>query len=260
MSHWVEIRAAVRRTGVPRLVPLAEVDQHTGFRSTFAYDADTAQRIRDQGSTGGLRHCPVYADTLFMDFDGHQPDEFREWLAGSGLAYEEYDSGNRSVHFHIPLLPVFGPWVPRACKLWVKRRAPTADVSFYHPAGMYRLPGTYHPKQPGRCKMLVGHKSGDILALTQPAAETYTPRHADETTPERFFTTLMQAVGEGQRRPRAWLLATMAAECGLEFNEAVDHLLWWNSRLVLPPHAEDTIVQQVTSAYRRLARCAAARG
>jgi hypothetical protein len=254
MTYYVEIRTAVKRTHAPRLVPLEQVSQHTGFRSTFAYDAATAARIREQGSTGGLRNCEVFADTLFMDFDGHEPTQFREWLAGSGLAYEEWDSGGRSVHFHIPMQPVFGAWVPRACKQWVKQRAPTADISFYHPAGVYRLPGTYHSKHPGRCKVLVSGKTGDILELTAPADERYVPVHIDETTPEKFFTLLMQAVGEGQRRPRAWLLSTMAAECGMEFDEAVEHLLFWNSKLVDPPHAPDTIIKQVESAYRRLAR------
>jgi hypothetical protein len=254
VSYWAEIRTAVRRTHAPRLVPLDQVDQHTGFRSVFAYDDATAERIREQGGTGGLRNVPVYADTLFLDFDGHDPSEFREWLLGSGLSGFEFDSGNRSVHFHIPMQPVFGAWVPRACKLWVKKHAPTADISFYHPAGVYRLEGTYHPKQPGRCKTLTGMWGGEALVLPEPAAERFAPAAAEETTPEQFYTMLLQSVAEGGRRPRAWLLATMAAECGMSFDEATDHLLWWNQHHCHPAHSADAIIKQVESAYRRLAR------
>ncbi len=254
MSYLVEIRTAVQRRGPPRLVPLAEVDQHRGFRSCFAYDAATVQRIREQGGTGGLRNCEVFADMLFMDFDGHDPTQFREWLAGSGLGYEEWDSGGRSVHFHIPMQPVFGAWVPQACKQWTRRHAPTADVSFLHPAGVYRLPYTYHSKHAGRCKVPVGGQAGHLLTLAKPADERYVPAAIQDSTPERFYTMLTKAVGEGNRRPYAWHLATVAAECGMEFDDAVEHLLWWNQHLCDPAHSADAIIKQVESAYRRLAR------
>ncbi len=257
MTYYVELRAAVRRTHAPRLVPLEQVAEHSGFRSVFAFDEATAQRIREQGGTGGLRNCPVYADTMFMDFDSHRPDEFLAWLAGSGLEHSIWDSGGRSVHVHIPMQPVFGAWVPRACKEWTKKHAPTADISFLHPAGVYRLAGTFHAKFPGRCKTLIGHAPGNLLVLAEPiGAARFTPQPLAESTPEHFFTMLTKAVGEGNRRPYAWQLATVAAECGMEFDDAVEHLLWWNSRLVDPPHAPDAIIKQVESAYLRMARLA----
>jgi hypothetical protein len=252
--YWVEVRSSVRRSGPPRLIPLADVDGQTGFRSIVAYPEDVAQLIRDQGGTANLRGQPVYADTLFIDFDGHEPTEFRAWLQGSGLAYTEWDSGNRSVHFHIPLVPIFGPWVTDAMRKWVKQHAPTADISFYHPAGQYRLPGTFHSKRPGQCKSLVCGREGNLLELRPAARETFAAAYQATGSREEFFRTLTQAVGEGHRRPRAWLLATQAAECGMEFDDAVEHLLWWNGNLVDPPHEPETIIKQVESAYRRLAQ------
>lgn len=255
--YWVEIRAAVRRAGAPRLLPLAEVDQHRGFRSVYAYDESVVALIREQGGTHDLRGQPVYADELFVDFDSHDPTAFRTWLRSTNLAWEEYDSGNRSVHFHIPLVPVFGVWVPDAMKRWVRSVAPTADLSFYHPSGQYRLPGTYHAKRPGQCKALVDAQMGEPLQLQAPdqrAGARLVASPGADTTPEQFYTALIGRVAEGHRRPTAWRLATMAAEIGMEFEDAVDHLDWWNSNNCDPPHELDVLVKQAESAYRRLAR------
>jgi hypothetical protein len=253
MNLWVEIRASIRRSGPPRLVPLAEVSAHTGFRSIVAYDDAVAAQIRQQGSTANLRTCEVYADTLFMDFDSHDPTEFRAWLQATGLGYEEYNTGGRSVHFHIPMAPIKGAWVTIAMKAWTRKHAPTADISFLHNAGMYRLPGTFHSRNPGRRKVLVCRKDGPLLELSKPGRETFSA-YPGTGSHEELFLLLTQAVGEGHRRPRAWLLATMAAECGMEFDEAVEHLLWWNSKFVDPPHEAQTIINQIESAYRRLAQ------
>jgi hypothetical protein len=251
--YYVEVRPTVRRAGPPRLIPIDQVDQHRGFRSIVAYDAETVQHIKEQGGTADLRGVPVYADTLFMDFDGHDPTQFREWLQASDLSYSEWDSGNRSVHFHIPIEPVFGPWVTEAMKQWVKQHAPTADISFYHNSGQYRLPGTYHAKRPGRKKELTFSRDGSALVLPQPTETEYFALPGDGTRQD-FFTLLLQAINEGGRRPRAWLLAVTAAEAGLEFQETVEHLLWWNDAMCSPPHDSETIVRQCESAYRRTAR------
>lgn len=252
-TYYVEVRASVRRVGAPRLVPLDQIYQHTGFRSVVSYDEKVAALIREQGGTANLRGQSVYADTLFMDFDGHDPASFREWLIASGLGYIEYESGNRSVHYHIPIKPMYGPGVTDAMKAWTKKHAPSADISFLHNAGVYRLPLTYHPKQPGKSKQVVVSRPGPLLELDAVAAEQFDAADAGGSR-EEFFTLLTQAVGEGKRQPRAWLLATMAAECGMEFDEASEHLLWWNTWLVDPPHEPDVIIKQVESAYRRLAR------
>lgn len=252
--YYVEVRSSVRRVGPPRLVPLDQVGQHRGFRSVVAYDETVANLIREQGGTANLRGQPVYADTLFMDFDSHSPDEFLAWLATSGLEHTIWDSGGRSVHVHIPMRPVFGPWVTDSMKEWTKQHAPTADISFLHPAGQYRLPYTFHAKHAGKSKQLVSSREGALLELVPTDREVFAASDQPSVGKEEFIRMLMQAVGEGHRRPRAWLLATMAAECGLEFEDAVEHLLWWNSKLVDPPHEADTIIKQCESAYRRMAR------
>lgn len=254
MTYWAEVRATVRRSGPPRLVPLADVDRYTGFRSIVAYDDATADRIREQSSTADLRGTAVYADTLFVDFDGHDPLAFRKWLQGSGLAWQEYDSGNRSVHLHIPLTPICGAWVTDAMKVWTRQHAPTADISFLHPAGMYRLPGTYHPKQPGRRKELVAEAAGAPLALPEPTERQYTMPKIAASSRDEFFAMLTQQQGEGHRRPFLWRLATTGAEAGMEFDEVYEHACFWNERFCIPPHEDSVVLRQCESAFKRLGR------
>lgn len=254
MTYYVEIRPAVRRAGAPNLVPLDQVHNFTGFRSIVAYDEDTANMIREMGSTANLRGLPVYADTLFIDFDGHDPKEFREWLQGSGLGFTEWNSGNRSVHHHIPLEPIFGAWVTVAMKQWIRQHAPTADISFYHNGGQYRLPGTYHAKRPGQRKTLVAEQSGDRLVLQQPKETPLMFRLTETVSKEDFYAMLAVAKGEGHRQPYAWLLSLKAAEAGFTFDEALEHVVWWAETLCSPPHPEHVIRQQCEKAYRSVAR------
>lgn len=254
MTYFVEIRPTVRRAGPPKLVPLGDVANYRGFRSVFAFDEAQATAIMARGAMRDLRGEAVYAEELFMDFDGHQPDAFREWLKGSELAWQEFDSGNRSVHFHIPIVPVAAVWLPEAMKLWTKTHAPTADISFLHPAGQYRLVGTYHPKQPGRRKELVAVGVGTALTLIAPPPRIAAFALEDESsTREQFFSMLLIQKDEGGRRPWIWQCATTGAEAGLTVDEVMAGLLAWNARFCHPPHEPQTIFTQVESAFRRLA-------
>lgn len=254
MTYFVEIRSTVQRRGRPRFVPLTEVGRYRGFRSVFAYSSELVERIEAIGAMRNLRGESVYADTLFMDFDGHDPAAFRLWLQSSGLGWEEYDSGNRSVHFHIPIEPVHAPWLPAAMKAWTRQHAPTADTSFLHPAGQYRLPGTYHAKQPGRRKQLVQIGLGVPLVLERPAVlPPLGPIDASDSSREQFYSMLLVSRGEGQRRPWLWQAATVGAEAGLSADEVLAGLLTWNTHLCQPAHDAGIVIKQVESAFRRLA-------
>jgi hypothetical protein len=250
MTYWVEIRAGKSRSGKIRLVPLADVYNHTGFRSVFAYDDITADLIRDANSTAGLRGHEVYCDTLFMDFDDHNPDQFRHWLANSGLGYSEWHSGGRSVHFHIPVNPVFGVWVPGACKSWVCEHAPTADRSFYNTSGMYRLPGTFHNNYPGQLKHRLSNHAGHQLTLVRPAAQEITYRTTPATSTD-FWVMLQSHKGVGERTIYLWLLATTAAEAGLHIDEAITQIQLWNQHFTTAAHPADYVERKVQEAYRR---------
>lgn len=252
MNYFVEIRAGVRRTSPPRLVPLDEVSSHRGFRSVFAFDTETAQFIQDVGSTSNLRGRPVYTDVLLMDFDNGDPTEFREWLRSSGLQFETYDSGGRSIHCHIAMEPVYGGWVPAACKRWVQQNSKNADISFYHPAGMFRLPGTFHAKHAGHCKHLIEEGGDTKLVLTEPPAREIRPIESSGHR-EDFFLLLLEHKEPGGRQPFMWRLGVTAAQAGMEFQEALENMLWWNQQQS-QPHPDQIVERQCLSAYQQLAR------
>jgi len=236
---------------------MEDVPKYTGFRSIVAYPEDVAEYINAQGNTRGLRGLSVYADTLFMDFDDHDPVEFRKWLQDeSGLDYTEWDSGNRSVHFHIALEPIEGPWVPQALKNWTKKHAPSADMSFLHACGAYRLPGTFHPKNPGKFKRKVDERTGYKLQLEP--VKSVTPKAgvvlSDSVTKAEVFSIATQATSTGNRRPHAWRLASLGFEAGMTYEEVSATVLSWNKNFANPPHPDDLILKQVEFAYNRLLR------
>lgn len=254
--YLVEIRPGVRRMGKPKLVPLADVGNYTGFRSVFAYPPETAEIIELQGGTQGLRGFEVYADTILMDFDDHDPVEFRQLLISEQIAHEIYDSGGRSIHVHIPLdEPVCGSWVPAAMKQWVLRYAPTADISFYSPSGQYRLPGTFHAKHPGKCKTLISSMKGRMIRLEEPEYKPNAPIHEDdEVTEEDLFAELTSKKSVGGRSMQLWKIATKAGQLGKTEEQALDLMRFWNSHAATPPHDEEVLINQLNSAYKRLRR------
>lgn len=252
MTHWLEIRAWQERVGVPFFVSLDDYKtglRYIGFRSVYAYPDHVKQAITEQRSTAGLDWAPVYADQLLVDFDNNDAaaGEFVAYLYDEGYACEVYNSGNRSTHVHVWCEPADGTWVPWSQRCWVAKHAPGADLTFYHQAGQFRLPGTRHAKT-GRRKELQHELSGKLLAIDRvdkPLATASAPK------PGAFFAHLLRHKGEGERRVYVWHLAKQARAEGYEFAEALAHILWWNARYCVPALAQDAVRQKVLEVYRQ---------
>lgn len=257
MTYFVEVRPTVKRTSAPRLAPLDTVNEFTGFRSVYGYLPETAQHITETGSTRDLRGEIVYSDKLFVDFDNTDPSAMIEWLIAAGIGFEIYNSGNRSTHLHVDIEPMLGAWVPAAQKAWMRTRAPTADMTFYHAAGQYRLPRTFHSKT-GRAKELVKRHDGQALVINQAPAPVFTIGHSfDESSQERLFQLLSQSQGVGGRSRHLWLIATTCARLGMSFDEACSKLAWWNDNMSADnPHTTGVLVRQCESAYQQVLRSA----
>jgi hypothetical protein len=135
---------------------IEDVSDMTGFRSICKYNEMDAKAATVANTTSVLKGCSLFIDTLFMDFDDCEKNanDFHKWLKSNEIYNERYDSGGRSVHFHIPVLIPPSPWAAYTCKQYVKSWTKYADTSFYHHAGLFRLPGTVHEKT-GRPKTLV---------------------------------------------------------------------------------------------------------
>ena len=257
-QYWIEIRPTVRRSGSPLLVPLEHSAQYRGFRSVFAYDEATKESIREMNGTSHLRGMPVYADTVFVDFDNSDGSDMINYLVEQGIGFEKWHSGGRSIHLHIPMVPAYGSWVPLSIKKWVQARSPKADITFYHNAGLYRLPGTYHYKYPGQCKTLLLAHPGKLLepARVERKIPIFGAFVLDEGSIENFYFYLTDSkAGEvGNRSPHMWKLCVLGLEAGLEIDVVRDHVCWWNNRFAKPPHGEDTIDKQLEQALLYMQR------
>ena len=164
-AHVWEYRSNVSRSGAPVYVPFHVLMNMQGFQSVFGIPTEEAQKNSERGSSAGSTY-PVYCDTLLLDFDDC-PDKAalaEEYFKNVGAAYLKFDSGNRSVHFHVAIEPMCGVAVPGSIKQWVTANMEGADTSFYHNQGMYRLPGTVHRKT-GRKKLLLDRASGGRLII-----------------------------------------------------------------------------------------------
>lgn len=254
MTYFVEIRATTRRTGPIRLVPLAEVDQHTGFRSVFCYSDEVADLIRESGSTRELQGVSVYSDTLFVDFDNQDPGPFRQALVERGVGFQAYDSGNRSCHFHIPVEPMEGPWVPLAQKQFMKGLAPEADLSFYHAAGQYRLPRTYHSKT-GRPKTLIEQVEGKLLVIPKTEPREFRISLAGSDASEEYLHLLLtQRAAVGARSMHLFKIAITGAELGKTPEDVLDDLRYWNENFAERPHSDSVLMRNCVGAFERVSR------
>lgn len=255
--YYVEHRLTQRRIGPVKLVPLAEINNYSGFRSVFCFDPDVAEYITELNTTRDLRGKPLYSEQLFIDFDNKDPSLFRQFLESESIGYDEYLSGNRSHHFHIDIEPMSGPGIAADQKEWVRRNADGADVSYFHAAGLYRIAGTVHEKT-GRKKEKIRSFSGNKLKIGPAAQKDINLSNMSEVdsdaTKESLISLLTRNVQVGGRRPRAWLISVTCAELGISFEECCAHLFWWNKNILSDPHPETELEKQAASAYQHVGR------
>lgn len=249
--YYVEHRPSLQRSTAPKMVPEEILDTCHGFRGVYAWLPLHAEEITRQGHMRDLDEYPVASNILFLDFDNNEQAAagFRQLLDQQGIAYEEYDSGNRSVHFHVSIVGMYGVDVPQRQKLWVKKNAPGADTSFYHKSGIYRLPGTFHVKNPGHFKRLVNHRSGRRLHVVVPDEEVRASIPSGEDSTELDFVLqrlLWAQIGEGDRTPHMYKIMKTAQRVGLSFDEALSELQYWNAERCAAPHDPEYVEKWAT--------------
>lgn len=256
---YVEHRPQVRRQGKIKLIPVDQLADKYGFRSVYAYDEDTKNRISAANSTKGLHGCDLYSDTLLMDFDncGEDAIKFQNDLLLKQISHQMFDSGNRSIHFHIPLeKPMIGPQIYQIQKAWVIQHAPTADISFYQPAGMYRLDGTYHVKNPGHrkfCLADVKYKTKLDLQEYQSDTDRKLPKMVILDDVSEYYSLLSHLLttrqGEGGRNFHVWKIVKTCHQIGWDADKAYSEAMFWNQHKADPSLPESEIMQTVRGVY-----------
>lgn len=259
MTILYEHRVGKIRHGTPKLLTSIGLEMCRGFRSVYGWPEEAVAHILQTRSTAGLKYFAVYADDLLLDFDNNQAaaDAAQAWLLANNITHTMWDSGGRSVHFHIKIQPMLGRMVPASHKKFVAATFPGADLSFYHAAGMYRLPFTAHEKNPGRYKEMTGHLykyTLDIPLLPE------TPIFAaaavldidDRAGTEQLLTYMMfKIVNEGDgRNHHAYKLTKIAKDLGYDFETAMDIVETWSDSCAQPCLEPAELETTVRSAYR----------
>lgn len=240
----------VKRTGVPVLVDSDQLVGRQGFRSVFGYPETTTLTIQKQANTRDITHLPVYCDTLFVDFDDQieLANKFEHYLREEQYEFSKYDSGNRSVHFHVPVVPIVGNWVPRAVYEYASKHANGCDLSIYRHTGLFRLVGTWHEKHPGHFKRLLATSSGRSLVIEQPRGQTLTYARQDLGVPLSLI--INKRVDTGGRRCYAYTIGNVCNKRGLSQEDALRLALQWNDTCAVPPLEPEIIWQKIEEAYR----------
>jgi len=253
-AYFHEVRKEVVRKNVPILVRVGQPLPPAvyNFRSTFDYPTEVAQKIRDAGNTAGLKGLPVSCDTIYIDVDNNEDiEEVRDKLVGAGWAVDEYSTGNRGAHFHIPLgKRITGVNVIYTVTSWLKQQLiwHLIDTSIYREGGQYRLETAIHTKT-GNSKKLVNEFDGNLLELEmqEPPTEpliVYVPE--EEKTRRDFNMNLLLKRGVGQRHTHLWICWKSGVRAGLTYEELTKALISWNERQD-EPHDEALVMKKIKS-------------
>lgn len=251
----IEIRSMTYRVGSPKLVPYKDRYNYKGFTSMYGYSPEIANHIKNTNSTKGIGKFPVYSDTLFLDFDNNEAaaNEFRDKLMDNNYSFTRYHSGGRSIHFHIPIVPMYSINTPKAQKEWVEKFIDGADLSIYRHGGIYRLPGTYHVNNPGHYKKELDGFMGNLLEIGLPVPKPVVMSSKGEDNPEFYYSIfgklLHMSIGEGGRNPHMYKMGMAARSAGIEHIEALKLINMWNTDNCNPPKEEWEVAKLVDWIY-----------
>lgn len=246
---WVEITPDSKHGVPPVLVDWEDRTNHTGFISVYGYPDNTAEWIRNNwsdkykvmGSMVGLTSArmPVWSNRLYVDFD-ENPRADAKKLSGlleeANVAHTVWTTGGRSIHIHIECEEKCDWRVPHSQKVWMAEWAAGAgckpDLSIYHAAGLYRMPGTLHQKT-GQPKELLARYEGGVLDYDLVDSRV-SSEPADKLGAERSLWRLGLVEKVASRHMHIYKLASQATRLGWPEREIEKLCLFWNNRLRNP--------------------------
>jgi hypothetical protein len=239
---------------VTRFVTADELPRYTGFRSYFGFSEAVKEYCQDVGTTRGMRGTVVYSDTIFLDFDDapEAAESFWHTLVLEGLGFEVWDSGGRSIHFHIPTAPMWSEHLPYSHSQWVKARTPGADMCLYQAGRIFRLPNTTHQKTMKRKVLLetVQGKLAEVELVKQDTSVKFGQLVADGDGIAEIISVLEKLVRNppqcGERNHRFYSVACSCFSCGFSGDFALELMSKVNEDLMEDP-IEDSELEMVLS-------------
>jgi hypothetical protein len=238
---------------VTRFATAEELGTYTGFRSYFGFSEAIKEYCKEFGSNRGMRGTVVYSDCIFIDYDDC-PDAAEEmWhiLVGEKLGFEVWDSGGRSIHFHIPHKPMWSEHLPYSHRKWVESRSPKADMSLYQAGRIFRLPGTVHTTHLRKKVLLemVEGKMPEIELFVQPLKSVAFGSFVADGDGIAEITGLLTRLAnfppqEGERNRKLYAAVCSCLSCGFSGEFALELISKVNSDL-MESSIEDEELQQI---------------
>lgn len=241
---------------VTRFATADELPRFTGFRSYYGFSEAVKLYCQEVGTTRGMRGTVVYSDTIFLDFDDapQAAEAFWHALIAEGVGFEVWDSGGRSIHFHIPHAPMWSDLLPYSHACWVRARTQGADMSLYQAGRIFRLPGTVHQKTM-RQKVLLEKVEGKLAEVTLVKPDTtvrFGQLVADGDGIAEIISVLENLVRRppeaGERNRRFYSVACSCFSCGFSGDFALELMNKVNEDLMEDPIEDEEIEMILGSA------------
>jgi len=257
--YYYEVRTEVVRNHSPILVSSEEEIElgQYNFRSTFDYPESVADQIRQAGNTKNLKGCSLSCDQIRIDVDEEENvDTVRGILLSEEITFEGYTTGNRGVHFHVPLASrITGTDVLYTVTSWIKDTGlwTLVDSSFYHEGGQYRLEHATHQKT-GKPKVLVSEVDGDLLDLEllktpdQVVQRRIEPHNGDA---QEFFMNLLLKRNVGERHLHMFIIWKSGMAAGFSEETVGAAIKEWNAAQD-DPHTESAVESKIAGFARKI--------
>lgn len=153
-----------------KIITLDEIPTNGGFITVYTYDESLPEYFKSNGNKivgYASTNPPALSRVFYVDFDDNQAaaTDLRNRLIKDKIAFKLYDSGGRSIHFHILREPVVSaPYLPVSDRDWAKSSIPGCDLSLYQHSRVFRLPNTVHDKT-GKKKVLIEEHTGSKMYI-----------------------------------------------------------------------------------------------
>ena len=245
---WHEYRMNPYREGRP--IMLKAPDRQYTFQTVYGFLEPTVDRIQATGHMRGLTGCDVFSDRIFIDVDtGDEAAIVEDLLQHQSFRVEVWSTGNRGLHFEIPIEPMMGPNVIYSQKRWLRLIGvwDSIDTSIYKEGGLIRCHGAIHAKT-GRPKIKVREHPGVTLALPtlvpppRPVQQQHTVKGDSQLLYRR---NLLYSRGPGQRHTHCFILWKRGLEADRPIDAIHDDIRWWNQWRAIPPHPEYIIERKL---------------
>ena len=245
MTYFYEYcRTLSNRTG--NMITKEDLQGKTGFASIYGFDAQTSAFFREAGSIKGSKHFPVFADTLWMDFDNAEEECERvvNQLVSEGISCVVYTSGGRGQHVGVPHQPIFDRRLPYSQRVWVEGKKFKVDFCLYSHGHIFRLPNTRHAKTGNYKEIIFQYEGQPIeLELIERPAKCYSGADSDEFLLTDFVDMLSwfskNLPTNGNRNHRMFALAAGLLASGISPLATVELVSKFNEALSEPLEEEE---------------------